>query len=109
MGLTFHGLRHSVATDLCEAGFDSRTIADIRQKTTSMAERYSSKAYLPAKLKRVVRKLERKNARQTKVSTCAGQKCLHDTTPEGAIPKTSMISKSYLVAEEGLEPPTRGL
>lgn len=72
-GLTFHGLRHSVATDLREAGFDSRTIADmLGQKTTSMAEHYSSEADLSAKLKGVVRKMEKRNARRTKVSTSAG-------------------------------------
>jgi integrase len=72
-GLTFHGLRHSVATDLREAGFDSRTIADmLGQKTTSMAEHYSSEADLSAKLKGVVRKLEKRNTRRTKVSTNAG-------------------------------------
>ncbi len=72
-GLTFHGLRHSVATDLREAGFDSRTIADmLGQKTTSMAEHYSSEADLSAKLKGVVRKLDKRNARRTKVSTSAG-------------------------------------
>jgi len=72
-GLTFHGLRHSVATELREAGFDSRTIADmLGQKTTSMAEHYSSDADLSAKLKGAVRKLETRNARRTKVSTNTG-------------------------------------
>jgi len=40
-GLTFHGLRHTVATELRELGFDTRTIADmLGQKTESMAVHY---------------------------------------------------------------------
>ncbi|MCX5580256.1 tyrosine-type recombinase/integrase [Kaistia terrae] len=72
-GLTFHGLRHSVATELREAGFDSRTIADmLGQKTASMADHYSSEADLSSKLKGVVRKMEKRNSARTKTSTNHG-------------------------------------
>ncbi|MFI5409090.1 tyrosine-type recombinase/integrase [Kaistia sp. UC242_56] len=72
-GLTFHGLRHSVATELREAGFDSRTIADmLGQKTASMADHYSSEADLSSKLKGVVRKMEKRNSVRTKTSTNGG-------------------------------------
>lgn len=47
-GLTPHGLRHTLATRLREAGADNRTIADILgQKSTSMAQHYSEGASLP--------------------------------------------------------------
>jgi hypothetical protein len=39
------------------------------QKTAAMAEHYSSEADLSAKLKGVVRKLERANAKRTKLPT----------------------------------------
>jgi integrase len=41
-GLTFHGLRHFVATKLADEGADSKTIASVLgQKTVQMAEHYS--------------------------------------------------------------------
>jgi integrase len=44
-GLTFHGLRHSVATDLREAGYENRNIADVLgQKTESVVAVYTAKA-----------------------------------------------------------------
>ena len=44
-GLTFHGLRHSVATDLREEGYNPRQIADILgQKTEAMVSVYSARA-----------------------------------------------------------------
>lgn len=68
-GLTFHGLRHSVATELRELGFDTRTIADLLgQKTLSVAEHYSREADLTMKLKEVIERLEESNRRRTKVS-----------------------------------------
>lgn len=40
-GMTFKGLRHTVATTLREAGLDERRIADLLgQKTPSMARHY---------------------------------------------------------------------
>jgi integrase len=72
-GLTFHGLRHTVATELRELGLDHRTIADmLGQKTEAMAAHYSREADLGRKLKGVVQRLERANAWRTKVSTNAG-------------------------------------
>jgi integrase len=59
-GLTFHGLRHSVATDLRELGYDNRTIADLLgQKSEAMAAHYSRNADLSKKLTGVMRELER--------------------------------------------------
>ncbi len=58
-GLTFHGLRHTVATELRELGFDNRTIADmLGQKTEAMAAHYSKEADLSNKMKGVIQKLE---------------------------------------------------
>jgi integrase len=71
-GLTFHGLRHSVGTELRELGFDTRTIADmLGQKTEAMAAHYSRDADLSKKMRRVVRRMEQANTRGTKVSTNA--------------------------------------
>ena len=68
-GLTFHGLRHTVATELRELGFDARTIADmLGQKTESMAMHYSRDADLQAKLKPAVEKMENAEEMRTKVS-----------------------------------------
>lgn len=68
-GLTLHGLRHTVATELRELGFDPRTIADmLGQKSTSMAEHYSRSADLQEKLKPVVKKLENAEKKRTRVS-----------------------------------------
>ena len=48
VGLTPHGLRHTLGTRLREAGADDRTIADILgQKSTTMARHYSENAELP--------------------------------------------------------------
>jgi integrase len=44
-GLSFHGLRHTVATMLADAGCDASTIAAVLgQRTTAMAEHYSRTA-----------------------------------------------------------------
>jgi len=68
-GLTFHGLRHTVATELRELGFDTRTIADmLGQKTESMAMHYSQDADLQAKLKPAVEKMESAEKTRTEVS-----------------------------------------
>jgi integrase len=54
-GLTVHGLRHSVATRLREAGFDKQTIADfLGQETTGMAGYYSRDADLRGQMRKVV-------------------------------------------------------
>ena len=68
-GLTFHGLRHTVATEVRELGFDPRTIADmLGQKSESMAIHYSRDADLNHKLKPVVEKMEKAEEMRTKVS-----------------------------------------
>ncbi len=67
-GLTFHGLRHTVATILREEGFDDRTIADaLGQKTEGMARHYARDADLREKMTGVVRRLDRaENKRRAK-------------------------------------------
>ncbi|HVL71231.1 MAG TPA: tyrosine-type recombinase/integrase, partial [Beijerinckiaceae bacterium] len=62
--LTFHGLRHTVATRMRELGYDKDTIADmLGQATPGMAAHYSREADLAPKLRGVVKKLERKMKR----------------------------------------------
>lgn len=68
-GLTFHGLRHTVATELRELGFDNRTIADmLGQKTEAQAGHYSETANLEKKMRGVVQRMERANSARTKLS-----------------------------------------
>ncbi|ODT12972.1 MAG: hypothetical protein ABS35_38870 [Kaistia sp. SCN 65-12] len=70
-GLTFHGLRHTVATDL---GYDSRTIADmLGQKTQAQADHYSAEADLEIKMRGVVQTMERANTKRTRVSRKSAQ------------------------------------
>ncbi len=68
-GLTFHGLRHTVATELRELGFDTRTIADmLGQKSGSMALHYSQGADLQEKLKPAVESMESAEKTRTELS-----------------------------------------
>lgn len=68
-GLTFHGLRHTVATELRELGFDTRMIADmLGQKSESMAMHYSQDANLQEKLKPAVQRMETAEKQRTEVS-----------------------------------------
>ena len=61
MGLTIHGLRHTVATTLREEGFEPRMIADaLGQKTVAMAEHYSKKADLKKKMEGVADAIDRR-------------------------------------------------
>ncbi|WP_187371413.1 tyrosine-type recombinase/integrase [Methylobacterium oryzihabitans] len=61
-GLTFHGLRHTAATQMRQLGFDTRTIADmLGQETEGMAAHYSREADLEPKLRGVVDKLDEAN------------------------------------------------
>lgn len=58
-GLTFHGLRHTVARELRELGFDMRMIADmLGQKSESMAAHYSLDADLQEKLGLAIEKMK---------------------------------------------------
>ena len=68
-GLTFHGLRQTVATELRELGFDTRMIADmLGQKSETMAAHYSRDADLQEKLKPAVEKMERAEKTRTNLS-----------------------------------------
>lgn len=58
-GLTFKGLRHTVATILAEMGYDERTIADmLGQSTIEMARHYSRRANKNRKMQGVVKQFE---------------------------------------------------
>lgn len=60
-GLTFHGLRHTVATTLRELGYDRETIADaLGQSSPGMAMHYAKDADLRKKMTGVVQKLDRR-------------------------------------------------
>jgi integrase len=64
-GLTFHGLRHTVASILAEEGFDSRTIADaLGQATEEMARHYSRDADRARKMRAVVTRLNKAERRR---------------------------------------------
>jgi integrase len=67
-GLTYKGLRHTVATILAEMGYDERTIADmLGQKTIEMARHYSRRADRTRKLTAVVTNFDVElNRRRTK-------------------------------------------
>lgn len=58
-GLTFHGLRHTVATMLADAGCDTRDIMAITgHKTEAMAAKYTQKADQQRRARAAVAKLE---------------------------------------------------
>ena len=60
-GLTFHGLRHTVATVLRELGYDTETIADaLGQSSPGMAMHYAKEADLRKKLTQVVKRFDRR-------------------------------------------------
>jgi len=76
-GLTFHGLRHTVATELRELRFDNRTIADmLGQKSEATAAHYSRDADLQDKLKPAVEQMEIADETRTKVSRIKWKMCL---------------------------------
>jgi integrase len=57
-GLTFHGLRHTVATVLVEAGVSAEDVAAVLgQRTSKMAEHYSREADRSRRSKAAIRKL----------------------------------------------------
>ena len=73
-GLTFHGLRHMVATHLGELGFDNRTIADmLGQKSESMAAHYSRNADLLNKLQPAVDQMTWAEETRTKMPRNSGK------------------------------------
>ena len=60
-GLTFHGLRHTVATILREIGYDNETIADaLGQSSPGMAMHYAKEADLRKKMTGVVKRFDRR-------------------------------------------------
>lgn len=66
LGLTIHGLRHTMATRLKEAGCDEGTIADILgQSTVVMARSYSKNAELPTAVQGVVIELDQAGRRNS--------------------------------------------
>lgn len=71
VGLTFHGLRHTVGKQLADAGCDERTIAAILgHRTTAMAAHYSRDADNQRRAAVGIRRLERadqRTAREQKV------------------------------------------
>jgi hypothetical protein len=110
-GLTFHGLRHTVATELQELGFDTRTIAGMPgQKSESMAMHYSQGADLREKLKPAIEKMEIAAKTRTELSGKSGNNVwIAISTTQRDRPKTLIFNRKVLVAGEGLEPPTPGL
>jgi integrase len=68
-GLTFHGLRHTMATELSELGYDNRTIADmLGQKSEGMAAHYSRDANLINKLAPAISRMEEREKDRRAVS-----------------------------------------
>jgi integrase len=58
-GLTFHGLRHTVATVLAEAGVSAEDIAAVLgQRSSKMADHYSQEADRSRRSKEAIRKLK---------------------------------------------------
>ena len=67
--LTCHGLRHTAATNLREAGFGLQTIADfLGQETQGMAAHYSRNADLTETFRDVVQHIDHENEASSKVS-----------------------------------------
>lgn len=68
-GLTFHGLRTTVATELRELGLGTRVIADVLgQRTEAMSQHYSRDADLGSAVKNAIKEMELANTAGTKVS-----------------------------------------
>jgi len=77
LGLTCHGLRHTTATNLREAGFGLQTIADLLgQETQSMAAHYSRNADLTETFRGVVQHIDNENNTSSKVSNKRKNGCL---------------------------------
>lgn len=67
-GLTFHGLRHTIGSEISENGFDDRTVADaLGQSTEKQAAHYTRGANLRRKMKGVVDKLDANRKRNNRV------------------------------------------
>lgn len=64
-GLSFHGLRHTLGTQLAEAGCDAQTIASILgQRSTSMAEHYSRTANRRGNASAAIERLEQRDRKR---------------------------------------------
>lgn len=72
-GLTFHGLRHTVATRLAEAGCDDQAIASITgHRTAAMVRRYTETVSNKKRATAAIKRLER-NRNRTKVGKLDGK------------------------------------
>ncbi|MBB3065006.1 tyrosine-type recombinase/integrase [Limibacillus halophilus] len=74
-GLTIHGLRHTVATFLKEAGWDEDTIKDLLgQKEIAMAQHYSRDADLRRKMEKLLEIWDGDEAKMRTVLSNPGKK-----------------------------------
>lgn len=65
-GLTFHGLRHTVADKMAELGWDNRAVADaLGQATEKQAAHYTRRANLKRKMTAVVESLEEQRQKKS--------------------------------------------
>lgn len=65
-GLTFHGLRHTVAEEMAELGWDDRAVADaLGQATEKQAAHYTRRANLRRKMAAVVESLEERKQKRS--------------------------------------------
>lgn len=93
-GLTFHGLRHTMATELSELGYDDRTIADmLGQKSEGMAAHYSRDANLINKLAPAISRMEEREKDRRAVSNFS-EKCLTNLAEKMKSP-TKILIVSY--------------
>lgn len=104
-GLTFHGLRHTAATALADAGCDTRDIMSITgHKTEAMVARYTQSADQKRRARSAIAKLEGVNSEQTTVKPDAAN-CKTAKLPLPGASANSLIFKGKRLVG-GLGPPT---